>query len=701
MCGVIGLSSTSNDASYFVRRGLAALQHRGQESAGVSVISPAGKILTERKMGLVPQAINEEVLEKLGKSKLSIGHTRYGTTGASTLDNAQPITLSNGKYTLSIVHNGNLPDIKNLQEELQEFDQDTSDTMLVAKILLKKRPQFDSWEQTLLSVLPECHGSYNFVLLTNDNELFAIRDPFGLYSFSIGKLEEGYVIASESAALDAINADFIRDVEPDEIIKLTPDGNITSFFFGPSKHPMRSLFEYVYFARPDSFVNGIRVRKGREQSGRNLARRIIQKGIKPDVVIPTFDSGYPAAKGAAYALGLPIVDAITTSHYVGRTFIQPGQHNRIKAVNGKHNIVGDEIIGKKIVVVDDSAIRMTTSKALIQALREAGAKEVYLGIASPPVVSQCDMGIDMRNKKDLPASEFIGSPIEIIEKNIADIINADEMIYLPIEETTEAFGAKKEFFYWYPFGGPHPIRSKQPELPKKDKQVGKKIRLAIFASGKGTYVQDIIEGVEKNEIDAEIVSIVTNKQDALIIEKAKSHNIPVKIFEYTGKLSDKKERNAYEKNLLEYVETITPDLIWLSGWQFILGDTFLKGTQTLQIPIINQHPALLSSTQQDIVATSRGPIPVLRGGHVGQSAFDQKLQVSGVTIHQILPGNTFDVGPIVMKSEVRIHKEDKLADWQKNMEEAEHLLVPTALKRIIHVMRQNIDISKGEFPWGK
>lgn len=699
MCGVIGISTTSNHAPYLVRRGLAALQHRGQESAGISIEKSTGKILTHKGMGLVPQAISEEVLKNLGQSKLAIGHTRYGTSGASNLDNANPIVVDGGKYKLSVIHNGNLPDIENLRKELNIWDEDVSDTILMAKLFLKNRPHFSSWEETLINSLPQCHGSYNLIFLTNDNTLFGIRDPFGIWSFSLGKLDDGWVIASESVAFDAINAEYVRDLAPGEFIKITPDGKIDSYFFGEPKHPKHSLFEYVYFARPDSFINGKRVRTAREESGKLLAKRIKNKKIQLDGVVPIFESGYPAAKGAAHELKLPILDAITTSNYVGRTFIQPGQQNRIKAVNGKHNIIGDDILGKKIVVVDDSAVRMTTSKALIQELRDAGAKEVYLGIASPPVVNQCDMGIDMRNKKDLPASDFIDSPVEVIEKNIAKLIGADGMIYLPIEDTSKAMGGKENDFYWYPFGGPHPIRSKQQVFKKLKDEIEGKPKICVLVSGNGTNLQKIIDGIESKNINAEIAAVLSNKKDAYGLTRAKNHKIPSIILPFGGSLKDKKAREIYERKLLSEITKLKPNLVLLSGWMFVLSDSFIKELQKLQIPIINHHPALLSRDEDQMVATSRGKIPVVRGHHGVEDAYKQNLPVSGITVHQVLPGNTFDVGPIIMKAEVKRNADDTLESWEKKNREMEYLVVPTALKRVLHILEENIDISDGKFPW--
>ena len=699
-CGIVGVWHKQDHASYYVRRGLSALQHRGQESAGISTLNQKGTITTAKGMGLVSHVLSDDILKKLGNNKLAIGQNRYGTSGKSSTENAQPIQIKVKKQQLSIGHNGNIPDLANIRKKLGERKTNISDTLLMATLLMKERPSFATWEETLSAVLPEFHGAYNLVILTNEGSLFGIRDPYGIRPLCLGKFPDGWIIASESVALDAVGADFVRDVHRGEIIKITADGKLQSFFFGEPKKEQFCLFEYIYFARPDSFLNGKRVRSAREASGKLLGERIKQKQIKPDVVVPTFDSGYPAAKGVAEALGLPIVDAITTSHYIGRTFIHPGQDKRINAVKGKHNIVPDDIFGKKVVVVDDSAVRLTTSMRLAKEIKNAGAKEVYFAFASPPVVEQCDLGIDMRSKKDLPASQFEKKPLEFIEKKVAEHINANEVIYLPIEATAAAMGGKKEDFYHSPFGGPHPLRGKQTRFAKRKKKIIDKPKLAIFISGSGTNLQKIIDSIDDGYLHATIAGVLSNKRDAYGLTRAKNHNIPTILMEYTKGLRDKDARKIYEESLVKEIKRLNPDVVLLSGWMLVLGETFLNAMQAMQIPVINHHPALLSQSFDKSVFTSRGEIPVIRGHHGFQDAFEKNLPVSGITVHQILPGDTFDVGPIIMKAEVRRKTDDSLESFEKRLRETEYALLPTAIKRVLHVMNHyNIDISKGEFPW--
>jgi amidophosphoribosyltransferase len=698
-CGVVAVYDANNNAPYLARLALAALQHRGLESAGLSVYSLTEKIISHKGMGLVPHVLTDAVLLKLGKSNAATGQNRYGTSGESSLTNAQPIFLKNDKYQISVGHNGNLPDIANIKKLLGLDEEVSSDTIAMSKLLLKRRPDYPNWEQTLINTLPLFEGAYNLSILTEDGSIYAARDPFGIRPLCLGKLPNGWIIASESVSLDTSGADFVRDVAPGEIIKIDKDGNLSSYFFGMPRRHQFCIFEYIYFARPDSFMNGRRIKAGRERSGMLLGERIRDKKLKPDIVIPVFDSGYPAAKGVAKELGLPLIDAITTSHYVGRTFIQPGQEKRIAAVGGKHNVVADEVIGRKVVVVDDSAVRLTTSFALTRELKKAGAKEIYMAFASPPVVDQCDMGIDMRSKKELPAAQFEHKPFDEIEKNISKLINADNVVYLPIEQTAEAMGGFKEDFYYTPFGGPHPIRDKQASLPKRKIKLTGRPKISVFISGGGTNLQEIINAVENKDIDAEIIEVISNKEDAYGLTRAKKHNIKTSLLAFKEKLSDKKARENYSNQLLNHIKQSRPDLIVLAGWMMVLDDHFLKETQKMGIPIINLHPALMTPNFAENIQTSKGRLPVLRGAHSIKESFEKDFQVSGVTVHQILPGNKYDVGPIIMKAEVRCKPEDTLESWERKIHETEYMILPTAIKRVLHVMRNDIDISKGEFIW--
>lgn len=701
-CGVIAIYDNSDNAVYLGRLSLAALQHRGLESAGISIFTPNKKIVTYKGMGLVPHVLTDTVIQGLSKSKSIIGQNRYGTSGESSFANAQPIDITKGKYQIALGHNGNLPDVSNLHKLLGKSDENiTSDTTLMSMLLVKERASFENWSQTLIHTLPYFNGAYNLTLLTEDGTIYAVRDPFGIRPLCLGKLSNGWIIASESVALDTIGAEFVRDVAPGEIIEIDTNGNLNSYFFGTPKRHQFCIFEYIYFARPDSFMNGRRVKAGREKSGMLLGQRIKTKKLKPDIVIPVFDSGYPAAKGVAKELDLPLVDAITTSHYIGRTFIQPGQEKREAAVGGKHNVVADEVFGKKVVVVDDSAVRFTTSVALARELKKAGANEIYMAFASPPVVDQCDMGIDMRNKKELPASEFQKKPLVEIEKNIAKLIKTDDVIFLPIEQTALAMGGKKEDFYYTPFGGPHPIRDKQIPLPKRSKKILGKVKIAVFASSKskGKNLGKIIDHIENEDIDAQIINVLSSSKDSPSLERAEKHKIPSTVINYEGKLNDNKNRKSYEEKLINHIKNIKPDLILLSGWSFVLSDFFVKKIQEMQIPIINHHPALLTTDDSDTVQTSRGRIPVVRGNNKFKASFESNALVSGLSVHQILPGNLYDVGPVIMKAEVRKRTSDTLESWEERNRETEYLLLPTAIKRVIHVMKNNIDISKGEFIW--
>lgn len=700
-CGVIALWDGSSNAAYLARLSLAALQHRGLESAGISIYTPKNKIVTYKGMGLVPHVITDSVIADLGLSKQAIGQNRYGTSGESSFANAQPIDIKHKKFQLALGHNGNLPDVTKLRRRLGESKNVTSDTYLMSEMLVKERNSFKNWEDTLVHTLPYFDGAYNLVILTEEGSIFGARDPFGIRPLCLGKLPQGWIIASESVALDTIGAEFVRDVAPGEIIKIDKNGNLSSYFFGIPKRHQFCIFEYIYFARPDSFMNGRRVKAGRERSGMFLGERIKDKKLKPDIVIPVFDSGYPAAKGVAKELGLPLVDAITTSHYIGRTFIQPGQEKRVAAVGGKHNVVADEVTDKKIVVVDDSAVRLTTSIVLARELKKAGAKEIYMAFASPPVVEQCDLGIDMRNKKDLPAAKFKNNPIEVIEKEVANIIDINEVIYLPIDKTAEAMGGKKEDFYYSPFGGPHPIRDKQIPLPLRSKKIIGKPKIAVFASGvsKGKNLGKIIDSIENGYIEAKISNVLANTPDSPSITRSKNHSIPTTIIPFLGKFSNVIDRKNYEIKLVKHIQRIKPDLLLLSGWDFVLSDFFVKKLQDLQIPIINHHPALLPTDDSDTVQTSKGKIKVVRGNNKFKASFENPSLVSGLSVHQILPGNFYDVGPIVMKAEVRKRPDDTLETWEERNREMEYLLLPTAMKRVLHVMKNNIDISKGEFVW--
>ena len=330
-------------------------------------------------------------------------------------------------------------------------------------------------------------------------------------------------------------------------------------------------------------------------------------------------------------------------------------------------------------------------------MKDAGAKSISDANASPPVVNHCDLGVDMKSK-DLPAAEWKNEQLAVIEENMAKLTGAKSVTYLPIEETAKAFGSTPDTFCHFCFGGPHPIYDARESFRQKERLIRGKAKLAVFVSGNGTNLQNIIEGINRGNLDAKIVEVISNKPDAYGLTRAKNNNISTGVIPSHGRLKDIQKRDKFEEELFAEINKTSPDIIILAGWMVVLSDDFIAKSQQMEIPIINLHPALLTTGNNQEVMTSRGKIPVIRGAHAIQDAYEQDLQVSGVTVHQILPG-PFDTGPVILQEEVRRIKGESAEEWEKKIHAAEYRILPTALKRIIHIMKQGIDVSDGKFPW--
>lgn len=416
MCGVVGITNHP-EASKLAYLGLYALQHRGQESAGI-VSSDGKKLISSNAMGLVADIFSADVLDRL-PGNMAIGHVRYSTTGESALRNCQPFTINYSRGHLSIAHNGNIVNAADIRAEFEAHGaifQSTIDTEVILHMLAatKKNNLIDR----LHEVLPQLKGAYSLVFLT-ETRMIAARDPFGFRPLVLGKKDNAYVVASETSALDLIEAKYIRSVEPGEIL-LFEKGEMKSFKPFKAQKRAHCIFEYVYFARPDSIVFDRNVYEIRKGFGRQLAK---ESPVKADMVVPVPDSGVPAAIGYSEESGIPYEMALVRNHYIGRTFIEPEQSIRHFGVRVKLNPVKQLMEGKSVVLIDDSIVRGTTSRKIIKMVRDAGAKEVHVRISSPPTSWPCFYGIDTPTRKELIASH---QKIEEIRK----FITADSLSYL-------------------------------------------------------------------------------------------------------------------------------------------------------------------------------------------------------------------------------------------------------------------------------
>ncbi|HEX3029555.1 MAG TPA: amidophosphoribosyltransferase, partial [Clostridia bacterium] len=397
-CGVFGIYDVDgHDVARTTYYALYALQHRGQESAGIAV-NDEGTILYHKDMGLVPEIFNEVVLNHL-KGKIAIGHVRYSTTGASLRENAQPMVIKYKNGQMALAHNGNLVNAEEKRNELEESGaifQSTNDSEVIINLISRHRVTGGSIEDVLQKVISDIEGSYALVLLT-PQKLIGVRDPLGIRPLAIGKLDNSYILASESCAFDAVGGEFIRDVNPGEIVLIDENG-IKSIQTEVPKESKVCIFEYIYFARPDSFIDGASVHRARYEAGKRLA---IEHPVEADLVIGVPDSGLTAAIGYSEQSGIPYGQGMIKNRYVGRTFIQPDQGQREKGVRIKLNAMKDSINGKRIVMIDDSIVRGTTSRRIVQMLKDAGATEVHMRVSSPPIKYSCYFGIDTPSRHQL------------------------------------------------------------------------------------------------------------------------------------------------------------------------------------------------------------------------------------------------------------------------------------------------------------
>jgi amidophosphoribosyltransferase len=448
-CGVFGVWAPGEEVSKLTYFGLYALQHRGQEAAGIAVSDGSG-VVVYKDLGLVAQVFDEPTLASL-RGHLAIGHTRYSTTGGSTWENAQPTIRSNtAGTTIALAHNGNLVNTAELARETVERGMDasdgsTSDTALVTS-LLASRPDL-SVEAAALEVLPMLRGAFSFVFM-DESTLYAARDPYGVRPLVLGRMERGWVVASETAALDIVGASVVREVEPGELIAIDEHGLRSARFAVPE--PKGCLFEYVYIARPDTTIAGRNVYSARVAIGRQLAK---EHPVEADLVIPVPESGTPAAIGYAEASGITYGAGLMKNPYVGRTFIQPSQTLRQLGIRLKLNPLRENVRGKRVVVVDDSIVRGNTQRAIVRMLREAGALEVHVRISSPPVNWPCFYGIDFATRAELLAN---GLDNEGIRRSIG----ADSLGYVSLAGLIAATEQPKTRLCRACFDGEYPI-----ELP--------------------------------------------------------------------------------------------------------------------------------------------------------------------------------------------------------------------------------------------
>ena len=435
-CGVFGMYDfDGGDVASAIYYGLFALQHRGQESCGIAVSDtrgPKGIVKSHKGMGLVNEVFTPDVLAGL-KGDIGLGHTRYSTAGSSTRENAQPLVLNYIKGTLGLAHNGNLINAPELRRELEytgAIFQTTIDSEVIAYHIARERIHSAAVEEAVSRAMNKIKGAYSLIVMS-PRKLIGARDPFGFRPLCIGKRDHAYILASETCALETIGAEFVRDVEPGEIVTITPEGiRSDKTHCLPKEQEARCVFEYIYFSRPDSHFDGVSVYQSRILAGKFLA---MDAPVEADLVVGVPESGNAAALGYSLQSGIPYGTAFVKNSYVGRTFIKPGQSSRESSVRVKLNVLREAVNGKRVIMIDDSIVRGTTSGRIVKMLQDAGAKEVHMRVSSPPFLYPCYFGTDVPAREQLIAYNRT-------EEEIRQVIGADSLAYLRVERLGEMIG---------------------------------------------------------------------------------------------------------------------------------------------------------------------------------------------------------------------------------------------------------------------
>ena len=445
-CGVFGVFNFVADSpAKSVYYGLFALQHRGQESAGIAT-SDGDEIRHHKDMGLVNQVFNEKNMKDL-VGHIAVGHVRYSTTGMSTIENAQPIVINTRYGTIALAHNGNLVNASLLRNDLKDKGISfvgTSDSEVIASLIATSKKE--DLEAAIVDTLKHCKGAFSIVIMTKD-KLIAVRDPNGIRPLSIGKMEKAYVVSSETCGLDIVGANFVRDVDNGEMVVIDKNGMCSRTWIMGEREAM-CVFEYLYFARPDSVLHGRNVYEARFHMGKYLAQ---EHPVEADMVMAVPESGIPAAMGYAAESKIPYEEGLIKNRYVGRTFIQPSQEIRDLGVKLKLNPVRDAVRGKKVIIIDDSIVRGTTSRQIVRLIRDAGAREVHMRVSSPPILNPCFYGIDTATRAELIAANL---SVEGIRK----YIEADSLGYLSLKHLVKSVSLPGESLCLACLNGEYPVR---------------------------------------------------------------------------------------------------------------------------------------------------------------------------------------------------------------------------------------------------